>query len=203
MHGVDAGVDGLPVHLNNRVALLAVALLGGLFHVLDSFVDGHDVGQLEEGRLQNGVGALAHADLDGFVDGVDGVQLDVVVRDVLLVGRVQVLVQLLIGPLAVDHEHAAGLDILDHLHAHVDVSGVVAGDEVRLVDVVGAADGLVAKAQVADGDAARLFGVILEVRLDVLVGMVADDLGGVLVGADGTVAAQAPELALFGAGGRR
>ena len=58
------------------------------------------------------------------------------------------LAQLLIGPLAVDHEHAAGLDILDHLHAHVDVSGVVAGHEVSLVDVVGAADGLVAETQV-------------------------------------------------------
>ena len=79
---------------------------------------------------------LPIADLDGLVDGVDGVQLDVVVGDVLLVRRVQVLVQFLIGPLAVDHEHAAGLDVLDHLHAHVDVSGVVAGHEVSLVDVV-------------------------------------------------------------------
>ncbi len=109
------------------------------------------------------------------------------------------LAQLLIGPLAVDHEHAAGLHVLHHLHAHVDVSGVVAGHEVSLVDVVGAADGLVAEAQVADGHAAGLLGVILEVRLDILVGVVADDLGGVLVGAHGAVAAQAPELALLGA----
>ena len=40
--------------------------------------------------------------------------------------------------------------VLDHLHAQVDVSGVVAGNEVSLVDVVGAADGLVAETQVAD-----------------------------------------------------
>ncbi len=73
------------------------------------------------------------------------------------------LVQLIEVPLAVDHEHAAGLDVLDHLEALGDVAGVVAGDEVGLVDVVGAADGLVAEAQVADGDAAGLLGVVLEV----------------------------------------
>ena len=60
--------------------------------------------------------------------------------------------------------------------------------------------GLIAEAQMADGDAAGLLGVILEVGLDILVGMVADDLDGVLVRADGAVAAQTPELALDGAG---
>ena len=102
MDGVHACVDGLPVHLNDVLALLAVALLGSLLHEVDGIVDGHDVSQLEEGGLQDGVGALAHADLDGLVDGVDGVQLDVVVRDVLLGLGIQVLAQLLIGPLAVD-----------------------------------------------------------------------------------------------------
>ncbi len=53
----------------------------------------------------------------------------------------------------------------------------------------------------ADGHAAGLLGVVLEVGLHVLVGVVADDLDGVLVRADGTVAAQTPELALDGAGG--
>ena len=81
-----------------------------------------------------------------------------------------------------------------------DVGRHVAGHEVSLVDIVRRLDGLIAEAQMADGDAAGLLGVILEVGLDVLVGMVADDLGGVLVGANGTVAAQTPELALDGAG---
>ena len=199
MDSVNASVNGLPVHLNDVLALLAVALLSCLLHEVDGILDGHDVSQLEECRLQDGVGALAHADLDSLIDSIDGIQLDVVVSDILLCLGVQVLAQLLIGPLAVDHEHAAGLDILDHLHAHVDVSGVVAGHEVSLVDVVGAADGLVAETQVADGHAAGLLGVILEVCLNILVGMVANDLDGVLVCADGAVAAQTPELALLGA----
>ena len=46
----------------------------------------------EEGGLQDGVGALAHADLDSLIDSVDGVQLNVVVGNVLLVGSVQVLI---------------------------------------------------------------------------------------------------------------
>ncbi len=97
MDSVQAGVDSLPVHLDNSVALLAVALLGSGLHVLDGIVDGHDVSQLEEGRLQDGVGALAHADLDSLIDSVDGVQLNVVVGNVLLVGSIQVLIQLGIG----------------------------------------------------------------------------------------------------------
>ena len=72
----------------------------------------------------------------------------------------------------------------------------MAGDEVGLVDVVRRADRGVTEAQVRDRDAAGLLGVVLEVGLDVLVGVVADDLDRVLVGADGAVAAEAPELAL-------
>ncbi len=104
-------------------------------------------------------------------------------------------------PLAVDQEGAAGLDVADHVEALGDVAGVVAGDKVGLVDVVRWTDRGIAEAQVRDGHAAGLLGVVLEVGLDVLVGVVADDLDGVLVGADGAVAAQAPELALDGAGG--
>ena len=60
---------------------------------------------------------------------------------------------------------------------------------------IGGADGLVAEAQVALGQAAGLHGVIGEVRLGILVGHQADGGNGVLVGAHGTVTAQAPDLA--------
>ena len=122
------------------------------------------------------------------------------VVDILLGVGGQVLFQFLGGPLAVDQEGAAVLDIVDDLEALGDIGGGVAGHEVRLVDIVGAADGAVAEAQVADGDAAGLLGVVLEVGLDILVRVVADDLDGVLVGAYGAVAAQTPEFDLDGAG---
>ena len=109
-------------------------------------------------------------------------------------------------PLAVDQEYAARLYVVDHLVALDDIGRVVAGHKVGLVDVIRALDRLVAKAQVRDGDTAGLFGVILEVCLNIFVGMVADDLNGVFVRANGTVAAQTPEFALdgaFGSGVRR
>ena len=55
---------------------------------------GQDLGQSEEGGLQDGVGALAHADLLGQVDGVDGVDLDVVLGNVALGSGVQVVAEL-------------------------------------------------------------------------------------------------------------
>ena len=197
--GAGAGVNGFVVHIDHVGTLLHVGGGGLLLHVADGVLLGQNLGQGEEGGLQDGVGPLAHADGLRQVDGVDGVELNVVPGDVALGLGIQVVGQLLGGPLTVDHEHAAGLDVVDHLEALGDVGGVVAGDEVGLVDVVAAADGLVAEAQVGDGHAAGLLGVILEVGLDVLVGVVADDLDGVLVGADGAVAAETPELALDGA----
>ena len=195
-----ARVDGAVVHVNDFLALLQVGARGGVLHVAHGVLGRQDVRQREEGGLQDGVGALAHADLAGQVDGVDGVELHVVGRDVALGLGGQVLLKLLGRPLAVDHERAAGLDVLDDREVLRDVAGVVARHEVGLVDVVAAADRRIAEAQVADRHAAGLLRVVLEVGLHVLVGVVADDLDGVLVRADGAVAAQTPELALDGTG---
>ena len=96
---------------------------------------------------------------------------------------------------------ATGLDVAYHLEALGYVGRIVAGHEIRPRDVVGGADGRVTKAQVTDRDATGLLGVVLEVRLHVLVGVVADDLDGVLVRTHGAIATKAPELALDGAGG--
>ena len=70
----------------------------------------------------------------------------------------------------------------------------MAGNEVSLVDIVGALYRVVAETKVGDGDTARLLRVILEVSLDVLIGVVADDLDGVLVGTYCTISSQTPEF---------
>ena len=139
--GGGAQVDGLVVHVHDVLALLQVGGLGLLLHVGDGLLLGHDLGQREERGLEDGVVALAHADLDGQVNGIDGVELDVVLGDIALGGGVHVVVQLVEVPLAVDHVDTAGLDILHHLEALGHVAGVVAGHEVSLVDIVRAADG--------------------------------------------------------------
>ena len=70
----------------------------------------------------------------------------------------------------------------------------MAGDKVCNVDKVGGLDGLLAKAQVRDRDAAGLLGVVAEVALGVHIRMVADDLDGVFVGANRTIRTKTKEL---------
>ena len=79
-----AAVDGVVVHLDNGVALTAVRLGGGVLHILDGILFGDDLGNGEEGGLQHGVGAGAQAQLLANLEGVDGVEVDVVFGDEFL-----------------------------------------------------------------------------------------------------------------------
>ncbi len=112
------------------------------------------------------------------------------------------MLELLSGPLAVDQEHAARLYVTDNREALRNIGRVMAGDKVSLVDIIGRTDRMVAETQMRNGHAAGLLGVVLEVRLYILVGVVADDLDGVLVRTNRAVAAKAPEFA-FGRAFRR
>lgn len=110
----------------------------------------------EECGLKDGICTLAHADLLCKVNCVNHVKLDVVLCNVALGGCIEVMLKLLKAPLAVDEEYAAGLNVTYNGEALGDVCGNMAGYEVCLVDVVRALDGLVAKAQVGNGDTAGL-----------------------------------------------
>ena len=57
--GIAAGVHGRIVHVDDILALLAVGLLDRLLHLLDGLVERNDVGDLEERRLHDRVGAAA------------------------------------------------------------------------------------------------------------------------------------------------
>ncbi len=100
--GGSAGIDGVPVLLNHVPALLQVGVLSGVLHILDGVFCGHNLCQGEEGRLEDGVGTLAHANLDSQVNGIDGVKLNVVVCNVALGSGIQMMLQLLQSPLAVN-----------------------------------------------------------------------------------------------------
>ena len=75
----------------------------------------------------------------------------------------------------------------------------MAGYKIGLLDQVSRLDGLLPETQVGHGNAAGLLGIIIKVSLCVHVCIVTDNLDGVLVGANGTVCAKAPELAVNGA----
>ena len=194
VQGLDALVDGAVVHVDDVLTLAAVRRDDSFLEVGDSRLDRDDVREFEERGLHDHVEAAAEAEAFGNRYCVDRVELDLVLRDVALHGCRQVLRQLLVTPDRVEEERAAPLEAGEQV-VLVDIGLLRAGDEVGLVDEVRARDWRLAEAQVRHRDAARLLGVIGEVRLCVHVRLVADDLDGALVGADRAVRAEAPELA--------
>lgn len=109
------------------------------------------------------------------------------------------LIRLFLSPLAVEQESSARLDVGNHIIL-VDIGFVVASYEVSLVDEVGRLDRSLTETQVRYSYAARLLRVVSEICLCIQVGVVADDLDGVLVSANGTICTQTPELAGGSAG---
>ena len=160
---------------------------------------GQDAGQLEEAGLHDRVDPETQAELARDLQGVDVVDLDLLVDDRPLHVRGQVLEDVLGLPVGIDEEDPALADPLEDVQA-ADVGGFVQGDEIHGVEEILRLDGALAEAQVGDGDTAGLFGVVLEIALAEHVRVVGDDLDGVLVGADRAVRAVAPELAADRAG---
>ncbi len=205
IHLVDilhAALDGRVVHRDDLLALFAVRLRGGVLHELNRLIRRDNVGDLEEGGLQNRVDASAETELLADLDPVDGVEMDAVFGNVFLHLAGQPFVKLPAGPRAVQKEVAALFQVL-HNVVFVHIGRVVAGDEIRLADIVGRFDRLFAEPQMGNGQAAGFFGVVVEIALRVHVGVVADDLDGVLVRADGAVRAEPPEFAGMRARGDR
>ena len=152
----EAGVDCLVVHVNDFLTLLEEGFCRRVLHILDGLVLGKNVRQSKEGGLKNCVCSLAQTYLRGKIDSVDGIELNIVLGNVSLCLSVELLSKLCLIPLAVDEEYAAGLNVVDHLVALLDIRGVMAGDKVSLVDVIGTLYRAVAETKVGDGDTARL-----------------------------------------------
>ena len=136
----------------------------------------------------------AQPQLPGNAQGVDGKEADMLFGNGTLHFGGDTLFQFVPVPGAVEQEGPSlpdlGYDIVPS-----DVGGIVAGDEIRRLDVIGRHDGLVREAQMGFGDAVGFFGVVLKIRLSELVGMGIDDFHRVLVGAHRSVGAEAPEFA--------
>jgi hypothetical protein len=101
---------------------------------------------------------------------------------------------LVLAPGGVQEEHGAGGGVLQHVHLLEEALGV-AGHEGSMLDQVGRADRVGPEAQVRNGETTGLLGVVEEVALGVVVGLFADDLDRVLVGAHGAVGTHAVEQA--------
>ena len=195
---VDTGIHGLQVHVDDLLALEGIGLADGGLHVLHGILHGDDIGKFEEGGLQHHVGAVAQTQRLRLTVGIDDVELNVVLGDVAEDVAGYLLLQLALAPLAVQQEGAAGLQLRDNVVLG-EIGLVMAGNEIRHIDIVGGTDGLLTKTQMGLGDTEGLLRIVLEVGLAVHIGGLADDLNGVLVGTHRTVGAETPELAGDGA----
>ena len=90
-------VDGREVALHDLLAALAVGLLHEGLDGGDGLRLRQDAGELEEAGLHHGVDAVAHAHLVGHGKGIDDVELDVLLDDLLLHRAGQLLPDLVGG----------------------------------------------------------------------------------------------------------
>ena len=180
------------VLLHHLLALAAVGLLDGVFDLLDGLLARQHAGQGEEAGLHDGVDARAHAGGLGDREGVDHVELQLLLDQGLLGGPGKLVPDFVRAVVRVEQERAAGHQVLEHVVA-VQEDRLMAGDEIGLAHQVDRANRLGPEPQVRDGHRAGLLRVIDEVALRVVVGVLADDLDRVLVGADRAVRAEAVE----------
>ena len=103
--------------------------------------------QLKERRLHQHVKAPAEAQLAGDVHRVEGIKVDLFLRQIAPDADRQVLLQLRLGPAAVEQKSAPRLQPLQQVVA-VDIGLLRAGDKIGPVDQVGRGDRPIAKAQV-------------------------------------------------------
>ena len=136
----------------------------------------------------------AQAETESHGRGVDDVETCMLLRQGAFHVSRQPFLQLSAGMAAVQQEDASVLELGDYVVLS-DVALVVTCDEVRMLHIIGALHRLAAEAEMGLGDAEGFLGVVFEIRLSVHAGKVADDMDGILVGTDGTVAAESPELA--------
>ena len=188
------GVDGGEVTLQQPLTLAAIGLLHRLLDAGDGLVPLQDAGDGEKGGLHDGVDAPPHAGATGDAVGVDDVQAQPLVDDLALHAPWQFVPDPLRRGGGVEQEGGAGSGLVQHV-VTAEKDRLMAGDEAGLAIAhqIAATDGLGPKAQVGDGDGPGLLGVVLEIPLAEVGGLLGDDLDGVLVGGDGAVGAQPVE----------
>ena len=186
-------LDSPLVHLNDARPFAAIAFLHRLLEIVCRRLRIDNRRQLKERRLHQHVKAPTEAQLAGNVHRIKGIKVDLFLRQIAPDADRQVLLQLCLGPAAVEQKGASWLQPLQQVVA-VDIGLLRAGDKIGPVDQVGRGDRPVAKAQVRNGDPPGLFRVVGKVGLGVEWRVIADDLDGAFVRPDGAVRAHPPEF---------
>lgn len=198
MDGIDALVNSSVVHVNNLLAFLAIAGDDGFLQVLHSIFNRDDTGQFEESSLHDHVDTTAKADAFSNLNSINGVEVDLMFNKITFQLSWKFLIQFCIGPRAVQEERAAIFQASHDIVA-MNIRRVMNSYIVSRVDKERHMDRSMTETQVGHGNTAGLLGVISEVALCVHIGLIADDFDSALVGANRTIAAEAPEHAARGA----
>lgn len=109
------------------------------------------------------------------------------------------VIKLFRSPLTVDKEHSAGFDVVYHFIPLYNVRGIMASHKIGFIYIIRTLYRFVPETEVRYRYTSRLFGVILEISLNIFIGMVSDNLYRVFVSPDGSVASETPEFTLYGA----
>ena len=136
----------------------------------------------------------------GNIHGIDGIETNVLLRQITLHRARQFGLQFRRRPRRVQEENAARFQAFQQV-VFINVGLLRAGNKIRFIDKVRRFNRLTAETQMRNGDPARLFRVVSEISLCVKIRLVADDFYGALVGADCAVRTKPPEFASLRSGG--
>ena len=128
-------VNGLIVLVNNVLTLLAIRLHDEFLHLLNSEFNRDNLRDTEEGRLQDGVGAVAKTDFLSNLRCIDIINSDVVLSEIALHVVWQILCQLFAFPNGVEEERTVVTQTTEHI-IHVQISLNMASHEVRGLNLV-------------------------------------------------------------------
>ena len=189
MKVVQRCVHGSEISPQNRFTALAIRLFNRVLNLLDGLLAGQNAGQCEEAGLHDGVDPPAHLRFAGHLDGINNVELQLLVDDRVL-HLPRDFVPDFLGPVrAVQQKSGTRLGDAQHVDSFQEVE-LMTRYEARLLDKVRRVDRARARTHVGDGDGAGLLRVVDEIALGIQRRVFANDLHRVLVRPNGAVASQ-------------
>ena len=187
------------VLLHDRLALLQVAVADRVLDGCNGLFMRQNARDVKKAGLHDGVDTDTHAGLAGYLIRINDIQFQMLVNDNLLHFARQVIPHIVGAEGAVEQERCARRGLLQYIVALQEIE-LVAGNEISAGDQEGHVNGLRAKTQVGDRHRARFLGIVDKVTLRVVVGLSANDLDAVVIGAHRSIGAQSIEQAAHDTG---
>ncbi len=185
-------VNSLVVHGHDLFAGFAVALGDRCPDLGYRLVLRYNPGNRKKAGLHDDIDTSAKADLATQANTINYIELKLFCDNFLLHLKGQLSPDLFLVIGTIKQKGCSLLSLIEHV-VLLKEGEVVAGNKIGGVDQIRRTDCFTAETQVADGYATRLLRVVDEVSLHLVICCIADDLDGVLIGADGTIGTKTVE----------